>query len=75
MIRTDRAARLPLARSRRGLAVAALPSGLETFVEEVIPLLRKRGLFRTEYACRTLRDHYGIARPDSQFAVAAARDR
>jgi alkanesulfonate monooxygenase SsuD/methylene tetrahydromethanopterin reductase-like flavin-dependent oxidoreductase (luciferase family) len=54
---------------------AALPSGLETFVEEVIPILRKRGLFRTEYVGRTLRDHYGIARPDSQFAVAAARDR
>jgi hypothetical protein len=53
----------------------ALPSGLETFVEEVIPILRKRGLFRTEYAGRTLRDHYGISRPDSQFAVAAARDR
>jgi FMN-dependent oxidoreductase (nitrilotriacetate monooxygenase family) len=57
----------------------ALPSGLATFVEEVIPILRKRGLFRTDYAGRTLRDHYGIPRPDSQFAtrrpVAAARDR
>jgi alkanesulfonate monooxygenase SsuD/methylene tetrahydromethanopterin reductase-like flavin-dependent oxidoreductase (luciferase family) len=53
----------------------ALPSGLETFVEEVIPILRKRGLFRTEYAGHTLRDHYGIPRPDSQFAVAATRDR
>ena len=51
---------------------AALPSGLETFVEDVIPILRKRGLFRTEYVGPTLRDHYGIARPDSQFAVAAA---
>lgn len=47
----------------------ALPSGLETFVEEVIPILRKRGLFRTEYAGHTLRDHYGIPRPHSQFAV------
>ncbi len=26
---------------------AALPSGLETFVEHVIPILRKRGLFRS----------------------------
>ena len=58
---------------------AALPSGLETFVEQVIPILRKRGLFRTGYAGRTLRDHYGIPRPDSQFAappaVAAGRGR
>jgi FMN-dependent oxidoreductase (nitrilotriacetate monooxygenase family) len=51
---------------------AALPSGLETFVEQVIPILRKRGLFRTEYAGRTLRDHYGIPRPDSQFAAPPA---
>ena len=28
----------------------ALPSGLETFAEQVIPILRQRGLFRTEYA-------------------------
>jgi FMN-dependent oxidoreductase (nitrilotriacetate monooxygenase family) len=53
----------------------ALPSGLETFVEEVIPILRKRGLFRAEYVGRTLRDHYGIPLPDSQFVVAASRDR
>ena len=45
----------------------ALPSGLETFVEEVIPILRRRGLFRTEYAGQTLRHHYGIPRPDSQI--------
>ena len=45
----------------------------------MIPILRKRGLFRTEYAGRTLRDHYGIPRPDSQFgaqpAVTAGSDR
>jgi FMN-dependent oxidoreductase (nitrilotriacetate monooxygenase family) len=55
----------------------ALPSGLETFVDQVIPILRRRGLFRTGYTGRTLRDHYGIPRPPSQFAarpaVAAAR--
>ena len=41
--------------------------------------LRQRGLFRTEYTGRTLRDHYGIPRPDSQFAarptVTAGSDR
>jgi FMN-dependent oxidoreductase (nitrilotriacetate monooxygenase family) len=52
-----------------------LPSGLELFVSEVVPLLRKRGLFRSEYSGRTLREHYGLARPVSQYAhpsVAAA---
>ncbi|HWN60534.1 MAG TPA: NtaA/DmoA family FMN-dependent monooxygenase [Streptosporangiaceae bacterium] len=52
----------------------ALPSGLETFVEHVIPILQKRGLARTEYAGTTLRDHYGLPRPPSQFATAAERN-
>jgi FMN-dependent oxidoreductase (nitrilotriacetate monooxygenase family) len=47
---------------------AALPSGLETFVEHVIPLLRKRGLFREDYTGTMLRDHYNLPRPASQFA-------
>ena len=29
-----------------------LPSGLEAFTEHVIPLLRQRGVFRTEYTGR-----------------------
>ncbi|MFB6725129.1 LLM class flavin-dependent oxidoreductase [Kribbella sp. NPDC056345] len=40
-----------------------LPSGLKVFVDEVIPILQSRGLFRTEYTGTTLRDHYGLARP------------
>jgi len=47
---------------------AALPSGLEAFTEHVVPLLVKRGLFRDEYTGSTLRDHYGIPRPASQYA-------
>jgi FMN-dependent oxidoreductase (nitrilotriacetate monooxygenase family) len=42
-----------------------LPSGLETFVEQVVPLLQRRGLFRTEYEGKTLREHYGLARPEN----------
>jgi FMN-dependent oxidoreductase (nitrilotriacetate monooxygenase family) len=45
---------------------AVLPSGLELFVDHVIPILRHRGLFRTEYTGRTLREHYGLARPENQ---------
>jgi FMN-dependent oxidoreductase (nitrilotriacetate monooxygenase family) len=40
-----------------------LPAMLDVFVDEVIPLLQKRGLFRTEYEGDTLRDHYGLDRP------------
>ena len=39
------------------------PSGAEAFVEHVVPILRRRGLFRTEYEGTTLRDHLGLPRP------------
>ncbi len=38
-----------------------LPMMLDIFVDEVLPILRKRGLFRTEYEGTTLRSHYGLA--------------
>ena len=44
-----------------------LPAMLEVFIAEVIPLLQRRGLFRTAYEGETLRAHYGLAEPDSQF--------
>ncbi|CAL9437506.1 Nitrilotriacetate monooxygenase component A [Streptomyces sp. enrichment culture] len=48
-----------------------LPSGLETFVDEVVPILRARGLFRTEYGPRrTLRERYGLPRPANQHVTA-----
>lgn len=37
------------------------PSGLEDFVTLVVPELRRRGLFRTEYEGRTLRENLGVA--------------
>jgi alkanesulfonate monooxygenase SsuD/methylene tetrahydromethanopterin reductase-like flavin-dependent oxidoreductase (luciferase family) len=40
-----------------------LPTGLEDFVDHVVPILQRRGLFRTEYTGQTLRDHYGLERP------------
>jgi FMN-dependent oxidoreductase (nitrilotriacetate monooxygenase family) len=46
---------------------AVLPSGLELFVEQVVPILRSRGLFRSEYTGRTLREHYGLTRPVNQY--------
>ncbi len=44
-----------------------LPAMLEVFIAEVIPLLQRRGLFRTAYEGATLRAHYGLAEPESQF--------
>ena len=40
-----------------------LPAMLEAFIDQVVPLLRRRGLFRSEYTADTLRGHYGLHRP------------
>ncbi|MFG1378608.1 LLM class flavin-dependent oxidoreductase [Xanthobacter autotrophicus] len=45
-----------------------LPEGLEVFVDHVVPLLRRRGLFRHGYTGRTLREHFGLDRPESRYA-------
>lgn len=50
---------------------AVLPSGLEQFTAHVLPILRERGLFRTEYTGTTLREHYGLDRPANRYATAA----
>ena len=47
-----------------------LPAMLDVFIEEVIPLLQRRGLFRTVYEGEMLREHYGLAWPKSAFAAA-----
>jgi alkanesulfonate monooxygenase SsuD/methylene tetrahydromethanopterin reductase-like flavin-dependent oxidoreductase (luciferase family) len=48
------------------LAATHLPGAFEEFVRMVVPVLQRRGLFRREYAGPTLREHLGIARPESQ---------
>ncbi|TGE01277.1 LLM class flavin-dependent oxidoreductase [Methylobacterium nonmethylotrophicum] len=40
-----------------------LPGGLDDFIALVLPELRRRGLFRTEYEGRTLRAHLGSRPP------------
>ena len=44
-----------------------LPWMLDVFIAEVIPLLQRRGVFREAYEGTTLRDHFGLPRPDCQF--------
>lgn len=45
-----------------------LPDALTEFVDQVVPQLQRRGLFRQEYTGTTLREHLGLERPWSQFA-------
>ncbi|WP_332696841.1 LLM class flavin-dependent oxidoreductase [Bosea sp. (in: a-proteobacteria)] len=44
-----------------------LPQQFEIFAGEVVPLLRKRGLFRSEYRDGTLRDRLGLDPVPSRF--------
>jgi FMN-dependent oxidoreductase (nitrilotriacetate monooxygenase family) len=48
-----------------------LPGDLEDFVALVVPELQRRGLFRTEYTGRTLREHLGLRRPVNPISSAA----
>ncbi|WP_448538850.1 LLM class flavin-dependent oxidoreductase [Sphingobium yanoikuyae] len=55
-----------------------LHGSVDRFVEEVVPELQRRGLFRTAYEGATLRDNLGLDRPDNRFTrpppVAAVRN-
>ena len=44
-----------------------LATGLETFVDRVVPILQARGLFRKDYEGETLRDHLGLAAPENRY--------
>jgi alkanesulfonate monooxygenase SsuD/methylene tetrahydromethanopterin reductase-like flavin-dependent oxidoreductase (luciferase family) len=44
-----------------------LPAQLDAFATQVIPILQRRGLFRTEYQGTMLREHYGLPWPPSVF--------
>lgn len=46
-----------------------MPGGLDLFVEHVVPVLQRRGLFRTEYEGSTFREHFGLTRPANRFAA------
>ncbi|GAA0305194.1 FMN-dependent oxidoreductase (nitrilotriacetate monooxygenase family) [Gracilibacillus halotolerans] len=46
-----------------------LPRDLEDFVELVVPILQKKGIFRLDYEGDTLRDHLGLKKPDNHFTI------
>lgn len=54
------------------MITAAVPRGLEDFVDQVVPILRERGLFRTEYESDTLRGNLGLAVPENRYTKARA---
>jgi len=46
--------------------------GIDLFIDLVVPVLQRRGLFRTEYDADTFRGHFGLSRPESRYAKRAA---
>ncbi|MDR3381690.1 LLM class flavin-dependent oxidoreductase [Cupriavidus basilensis] len=50
----------------------ALPDGLQDFVDGVVPILQRRGMFRTQYEGSTLREHLGLARPQGRQSTRIA---
>lgn len=48
-----------------------LPTDLALFVDEVVPLLQRRGIYRHDYEGTTLRQHLGLRRPAHRLAQAS----
>ena len=52
------------------LSGAVLPQGFNDFVDEVLPILKERGLFRREYEADTLRGNLGLPKPENRYTAA-----
>ena len=52
---------------------AVLPDGFNDFIDFVLPILKERGLFRTEYEADTLHENLGLPIPANRYAGAAGR--
>jgi FMN-dependent oxidoreductase (nitrilotriacetate monooxygenase family) len=48
------------------------PGAFDNFADHVVPVLQNRGLFRTEYTGRMLREHLGLPRPEHSAKQKAA---
>jgi alkanesulfonate monooxygenase len=49
-----------------------VPAGIDDFVNQVIPELQRRNLFRLDYEGYTLRENLGLQRPANKFFTASA---
>ncbi len=45
------------------------PANFRRIVEEVVPILQERGVFRTEYTSETLRGHLGLPIPPNRYSA------
>ena len=54
------------------LTGAVLPDSLLDFIDHVLPILKKRGLFRTEYEADTLHGNLGLPIPVNRYAAKEA---
>jgi len=45
------------------------PSQFRRFIDEVLPILRERGLARSEYEGTTLREHLGLPKPENRHTA------
>ena len=52
----------------------AKPAGLYDFVDQVVPELQRRGIFRREYEGATLRENLGLPRPENRFFAKATHE-
>lgn len=50
----------------------SFPRSVDDFVDQVVPELQRRGLFRTAYEGATLRENLGLDRPANKLAARAA---
>jgi len=48
------------------------PTDFSRFLNEVVPILQERGLFRRDYQHETLRGHLGLPFPENRYATARA---
>ena len=46
------------------------PGQFDAFVDQVVPILQERGIFRRDYEGPTLRDNLGLARPANRYTKA-----
>jgi N-acetyl-S-(2-succino)cysteine monooxygenase len=53
---------------------STLPYELTAFVDHVVPILQRRGRFRTEYTGTTLRDQLGLQRPSARHGLTGLGD-
>ena len=54
------------------LVPSVLPQGFDDFVNQVLPILKERGLFRTEYEADTLRGNLGLPKSENRYSKSSA---